>query len=479
MLNLCHFFRRRTRELGVVSVSLLMSACVAVGPDYQQPALEQPVLVVQDHVKLADYQRRWWANFDDSVLTRLIDITLQNNQSLAAATANVNAAFAVFREADQTDRPQGDVIADYTAQNQLIPGFTEESVTTRTYRFGGQLSWSLDLFGKLQRTSEAALADAQAQYYAWHDLRIALLAQVAQNYAELRGAQARVQVAERNLQSLQKTIDVIRLRTEEGFASELDLRRVEAQLYGVMAIVPPLKAQVTQIENTLMALAGGPQAIADINLQTAAAIPDLEQPLAIGEPAELLRRRADLQAAERRLAAAVATLGARTAELYPDLSVTGFLGFLAGDTSSFGSESEAWTIAPGLSWSIFSLGSVRARIDAADARQQAALASFRQTVLDVVADAQSALAQYGQTQRQRHLLQAQTKASRQALELAQIRYDGGVVDVLDLLDAERSLLQAEDNLVLAETRTFSLMVDVYRAFGGGFEPGEPEAFSAR
>lgn len=450
-------------------LSVFLTACVSVGPDYTASELKPVALTINEDVSVVSQKKKWWSQFDDSDLNELIDLALVHNQSLAAAQANVTAAYARFSDADLADWPKGNLAADYSAQKQTTPGFNEVRVDTRSYRVGTQLTWRLDLFGKLQRAAEAALAEAESEYYLWHDLQLSLIAQLAENYAQFKGLQARMDIAKRNIMSLESMRAIVLSRVELGFASKLDLHRIDAQLYGVKASIPRLKANSERAKNTLIALAGGHEVV---NLQQTLVkktLPELDLPLAIGDPTTLLRRRADLLAAERQLAAATANIGVNVADLYPDLSVVGFLGFLAGDASVLGdSESKAWSIAPSLSWSVFNLGSIQANIKAANANQQAAFARFQQQVLVAVSEAQTALSDYSEQQQQRHLLSAQSQASRQALSLVQVQYEAGATDLFTVLDVERSWLLAEDSLVQARIATFNAIIQVHQAFGGGF-----------
>lgn len=465
---------------GVIA-ALTMSACT-VGPDYQSqfqvgplpqdPAGSSsnlsPTIDVAQHISLREREAFWWRSFNQPELDTLVDLTLEHNPSLDAARANVKAAYAVFNDVDNDDWLNGNLAADYTRQRQAIPGVTEERVSVESYRLGAGLNLRLDLFGKLERAAEAAKADAESRYFAWQDLQVSLVAQVAETYASLKGLRGRMDVAERNIESLGKTRKIIKARIDAGFSSPLDLHRIDAELYGVKATLPRLKAEVEKTKNALIALAGGQQNVRSLALgEINAALPNLDTPLAIGDPKTMLRRRSDLRAAERKLASATAAIGFNKADYYPDISVSGFIGFLAGDSASFSSADRAWSIAPSLTWSVFDFGSIKARVAAANAQQEAAFADFQQHVVNAVAEAQSALSSYAETQHQRHLLEAQTRESTAALRLAQTQYNEGAVDLLNILDTERTLLAAEDNLVQAQTRTFQVIVDVYRAFGGG------------
>ncbi|GAA0370560.1 TolC family protein [Bowmanella denitrificans] len=455
--------------LAALAVAVL-SAC-AVGPDYRAPELIATELTdltanVQSGVS---QDPLWWRQFDDPQLNQLIEATLKNNPSLAAARANVDAAYAQFMDISNDILPSGDIQAVHQAQNQLAPGMGDQRVHSRSFRLGAQLNWTVDLFGKLRRATEAAEADAKASEQAWRDIRINLLSQVANQYATSQALSARVAVAKRNLQSLARTRTIIQARLESGYASQLDLLRIDAQVKGVEASIPALQAQAERSRNSLLALAGGRQKLTDWQWLDSD-LPQLNKPVAIEQPQELLRQRPDVQLAERRLASATARIGVAQAAQYPELSVNGFLGYLSLGGTSPDSQTRAWSLAPSLSWPGLDLSSVQAQIDIANAREREALANLQGQWLGAVADAQSALSDYSKSQQQTHLLEAQVLASQQALELAQLQYDAGAIELLDLLDSERTLLAARDNLVQAQNRTFVALSEVYRAFGGRLTP---------
>jgi len=191
-------FNNYLLKVAVLISASLLTACVSVGPSYKKSEFDDVQLSIEKNKTLsAQFDKRevqWWQKFNDPLLNRLIDLSLSYNQSLKAAQANVAVAYAVFNDADTANWPKGGPIFDYSRQNQAIPGFNQERVDIRSYRAGAQLTWNLDLFGKLRSSAEAALADAQAQYYLWNDLQVSLTAQLVQTYAELKGLKARIEL---------------------------------------------------------------------------------------------------------------------------------------------------------------------------------------------------------------------------------------------------------------------------------------------
>ncbi len=456
----------------IIFVSLLFAGCVSVATDTGLiDDISAPVFELDSELSVTDRDAEWWTRFEDAELNHLVETALNNNPDLEIARANVAAAYAVFRDINNDDRVVGDVALVYSNQDQVLPGFTSERTSIDSYQLGSRLSWNLDLFGRIEYATQAALADAEARYLAWRDFQVGLTAQVATTYAEYKGAIARHEFASRNLDTLRQTRSVVADRAELGFSSDLDLLRVESQVKELESQLPALNILATTARNSLAALTG--QSPGEFQLTNSyQEFPGLNQPTAIGDPSALLSRRADLRLAERAVAAASALTRSQRAALYPDISITGFLGFLAPGFSGLDGGNEAWSMAPSLSWPAFDLVSVEARIDIAAADEAAALANFEATLLAVLAEAQNALDTYALVQQQLNLLAEQVIASEQALEIAQLQFDAGVIDLLDLLDVERSLINAQDNLELTKAETFKRLVELYRSFGGGLSEAE-------
>jgi multidrug efflux system outer membrane protein len=297
---------------------------------------------------------------------------------------------------------------------------------------------------------------------------VLVAAEVARNYVELRGAQKRLRVARVNLGYQQETLDLTRVRLELGRGSELDVASAAARRAATEATIPQLVAAETIAANRLAVLLGERPGALTAELAPREIAPHLTT-IAVDSPASLLQRRPDIRAAERELAAATARIGVAKADLFPNLSLSGFIGFIAGDADELGeSTSRAWSLSPVLSWAGFD-GGTHARIAAAEARAAAAVATYELTVLRALEETENAFVTYG-TQRERlESVVEQATASRRAAELARVQYREGALDFLRLLDAERTLLQAEDEVASAETNLNSSVVLIYKALGGGWE----------
>lgn len=467
---------KSTLRLSLLAIALTGLIGCTVGPDYQPPTkLSQQLTMPQLAPAAAAHDNQqltsWWQRFADAELNRLIDTALANNQTLAAAQANVDRAYAVFADSDDNNLPKGIPSLGYSANaTPAEVSATGERVTSRQFQTGVGLSWDLDLFGKIKRASEAALADAQGAEFAWRDAQLTLVAQVAQSFGDYRGAALRLQVASQNLANLQQTTKLISARRDAGMASDLELSRVKAQTFAVETTLPDFQLAKRRAELTLAALLGSSvEALALDN--SAFYLPELKTPQAVAKVNEQLQQRPDVAIAERRLAASTANIGVAKADLYPSLSVGGFLGFLASPDLAVGSAQKAWSVAPSLSWQGADWSSVQARIKAANADEQAALATFRQTVLSALSDMQLSLDSYNLSRRQQLIQQQQLAATEQAVNLSQARFNAGNADFLELLDAQRELLAARDQQARLTQQNFSRLVDIYRNFGGAVLEG--------
>ncbi|MDX3774952.1 TolC family protein [Chromatiaceae bacterium AAb-1] len=448
--------------IAALSVAVL-TACT-VGADYQAPQQVADIQFSRPYQQ-AETTLSWWQAFDDNDLDRLVTTALQQNRTLAQARANVDRAYAVFRDARSDRLPSGSIDAGYQATENATLDPADDNLIVRGYRGGASLSWDLDLFGKLRRASEAAEAEAEQARILWHDAQLQLISQVATSYGEYRGAQLRLNVAQQNLVNLQQTRAIIDARLQAGVVSDLELARIDGQVYEVEASIPAFEMALLRADATLSALLG--QQPGQLRLGAVPRLPELTKPVAIADGQNYLQYRADVAIAERALAASTARIGVATAELYPDLSISGFLGFVSGPGLSLGSQQSSWAVAPTLSWQGANWLSVRARINAATASQKMAYAEFEQRIIEAVGQMQLSLQQYNLSRQQQLKTEQQWYAANTALNIARARYNAGSGEFLELLDAERELLRSRDQVALLQQASFSRLVDIYRNFGGG------------
>ncbi len=417
----------------------------------------------------ARFEGAWWQQFEDPTLDRLVIRALAENRELRIAFARLGSARALRDDAANDRFPTVTAGAGAEIGKAQQPGFSEERVNAERYDLGLDMAWELDLFGRIQRRLEASEAQAAAAEADQQQLQVSLIAELVDAYGQLRGAQLRERIARANLDNQRSSRELTDQLREVGVGSDLDVLRADARLAATEATLPQLQAQQARARNRIATLLGQRADQLSVDLSPRE-LPAIAKALPIGDPGELLRRRPDIRAAERQLAAATANVGVATADLFPRVSLSGFLGFIAGRGSQLGSSAaEAWSVAPGISWAAFDLGSVRARLRGAEAEAEGALAAYEQQVLLALEESQNAFSDYGHAQ-QRLLAQLrQAEASRAAAEQARIRYREGSEDFLVLLDAERERLAAEDAQAQAEVEVYRGIVALYKALGGGWQ----------
>jgi multidrug efflux system outer membrane protein len=457
------------RSAAPLAATLLLAGC-AVGPDYRAPDTPAPEFRNADPSILdkQPYEAAWWRQFGDPTLDGLVERALTSDLDLKIAATRVDEARAILSAARRERWPGAGAEAARTESKGQQPGFSDERVDVESYDGGLAALWELDLFGRVRRGAQAAAADAAAAEADLRDAQVLVAAEVARSYLDLRGAQKRLRVARANLAFQRDTLNLTRVRLDLGRGSELDVASAAARLSATDASIPPLVAAEAAAAHRLAVLLGLRPGALDAELAPRELPPHLTT-LAVDSPESLLRRRPDIRAAERELAAATARIGVAKAELFPRLTLSGFIGFIAGDADELGeSSSRAWSFSPVLSWGGLDPG-VRARIVAAEARAAGALAVYDRTVLHALEETETAFVRYAQSRLRLAAVIDESTASQRAAELARVQYREGALDFLRLLDAERTALQAEDALAAAETDLNTSVVVIYKALGGGWE----------
>ena len=452
-------------------LTLALTAC-AVGPDYQAPQTADAQLssAQSSSFDRSRFEVSWWQQFDDPILNQLVQQSLEENRQLRVAFARLRAAQAIRDDLGNDQLPTVTSRASGEFGKAQQPGVTEQRVRGERYDLGLDMLWELDLFGRIQRQLEASDAELDVAEADYQQLQVSLIAELVDAYGSLRGAQLRERIARANLKNQQESRAITEQLREAGVGSQLDVLRSDARLAGIEASLPQLQAEQQRAKHRIATLLGQrpDQLSVDLSAQD---LPAIAKALPVGDPGELLRRRPDIRAAERQLAAATATIGVATADLFPRVSMSGFLGFTAGRGSQLGSSAaQAWGLAPTISWAAFDLGSVRARLRGAEAEADGALANYEQQVLLALEESANAFSDYGKRQQRLLALLRQSDASRAAAEQARVRYREGEVDFLVLLDAERERLSAEDAQAQAEVELYRGIVAIYKALGGGWQP---------
>lgn len=342
------------------------------------------------------------------------------------------------------------------------------------YQVGFDAAWEIDVFGGNRRAVEAADADIESAVESRRDVLVSLFAEVARNYLTLREAQARLAIAEENIEAQQRTVEIAQARFDAGLTSQFDVTRARAQLATTQSQVPALQTAVSaNIHRLSVLLALDPAALYDELVQPGV-LPPTPPEVPAGVPSDLLRRRADVRRAERTLAASTARIGAAMADLFPRFSLTGNIGSQgssAGDLTL--GTSRFFGFGPTISWPVFDAGRIRSNIEVQNARQEQALALYEKTVNESLEDVETSLVAYANEQERREILNQAVESNRHAVRLANELYTTGLSDFVDVLEAQRTLYLSEDQLVQSQTTVLLNLVALYKALGGGWESFEP------
>ncbi|ANB76396.1 hypothetical protein AYM40_29630 [Paraburkholderia phytofirmans OLGA172] len=402
---------------------------------------------------------------------------LQSAPDLAVAQARISEARALRGIAGADQYPTADVGAKYDRTHGsanvpvgVPPGGLGPGANGNLWQAGFDASWEIDVFGGKRRGVEAADASYQATVADLGDVELTLLAEVARNYIELRGVQRQLAVARNTLSIQNDSLSLTRSQFDAGLASRLDVLRAQAQVSDTEAAVPTSEADERASIYHIGALIGHPPEQLLAQLDTPQAIPLAVVDVPVGLPSDLLRRRPDIRAAERRIAAANARIGVAQADLYPHFSLTSVAGLESLNASTFlTAPSRYFSIGPNISWLIFDAGKVRFEMRAEEARTDQAAAVYQRTVLGALRDVETALVSYAQSQVRHERLTAEVTADREAVCIATRLYRQGLNDFLSVLDAERSLYAADDKLAQSDRDTALALVALYKALGGGWQ----------
>jgi NodT family efflux transporter outer membrane factor (OMF) lipoprotein len=340
--------------------------------------------------------------------------------------------------------------------------------------------WEIDVFGGTRRSIEAASADLEAQVNARRNVLVTVTAEVARDYITLRGAQRQLDLTYSNLKTQQDSLDLTRSRFNAGLTSDLDVARAQAQVATTAAQIPTLEIQIKQTIHALSILLGQePMALAE-ELGKPTPIPPTPSEIPVGIPSELLRRRPDVRQAERQLQAATARIGVAVAQMFPRFSLTGTLGQQSGKFSLIArADSTYWSWGPTVSWRVLDFNQLRNEVRVANAQQEAALVAYERTVLQSVSDVEDALVAYAQDQNRRKALADSVAANQRAVDLSNQLYTRGLGDFLNVLDAERQLFAAENDLAVSDAAVAADLVQLYKAMGGGWDEQNEQEFQKR
>ncbi len=470
------------RFLSAACAMALLSAC-AVGPGAPEATLPSPAsgafigqgLTAQ--VSPAEARSDWWRLYDDPVLDGLVAQALAENNELEAAAANLRLVRASLSEARSARLPSTTVGASgqYGRQSAYAvdPGATEALDEGETYDVGLDMSYEIDLFGRVGSAIRAARADADAAEAALEVVQVTVAAETARAYADACSANAQIAVAEHTIALQQDTADLTQRLLDLGRGTGLDTARADSVLQTTRATLPPLLAQRDAALFRLSTLTGRTPAEASQAARDCARPPQLSQPIPIGDGAALLARRPDVRRAERELAGAAARVNVAVASLYPTIQLGGSLGATAFDASDLGDDTAfRFSVGPLISWSFPNIAATRARIAQAEAGTDIALANFDQTVLVALQETETALSAYANELDRRAALTTARDRAADAERLSRLRFDAGADSFLSLLDAQRTLAQADAALAASEAQVSNNQITLFKALAGGWATEE-------
>lgn len=467
------------RYVMIVITAVMLAGCVTVGPDYVAPELKAPgqwKASTPGNTSVPDGSGNslasWWTNLDDPALVSLIELALKNNLDVKKAKSRIREARAQRGVTESRMLPSVDGSGSYTlsrTQNNSEVGTTRE-----LFAAGLDAGWEIDLFGGIRRGIEASQASYEASQEDYHLVYVSLAAEVALNYVDVRTLQERLAIVEENLKLQTETYELATYRFKAGLVTQLDVDRAKTNLEETRASVPSLTTRLVAARNRLSALMGEYPGYVDKKLSDAKPLPVTPLSIALGVPAETLRRRPDVRSAERELAAQTARIGVATAELYPKLSLMGSIGI---DASTFGglfsANNRGGAIGPRITWNIFNAGAVRSNIEIQNAKQEQALLQYENTILLALEEAENAITAYANEQKRAQSLEDALRSGTDSIQLALTQYKSGLVDFQDVLDAQRTFLSIKDNLAVSKGTVVSNLVRLYKALGGGWTPEAP------
>ncbi len=457
--------------------ALLLLGCT-LGPDYARP--EVPLPANWREVEGAEAESLanmpWWELFQDPELQELIRIALLENKDLLIATERIEEARARYGFARSELYPRVDAFASagrIELSEDSFPALPSGADDDEAlFALGGTAFWELDLFGRIRRTSEAELALLYAAEETRGAVVLALVGDVARAYVELRDLDQRLEISRRTLESRREYVDLARTRFEGGLTSELDWRQAEAEYFRMLSIVHDFERLVTQKENEI-ALLLGRNPVATPRGERASALP-LPPAIPTGLPAELLDRRPDVREAEQFLVSSNARIGAAKALLYPNIALTGDYGWESTELDDLlSSPARAWSISANLLQPIFNAGQNRRVVDVAESQQRQALHVYERSILIAFREVEDALIGFRRAGERRAAEGQRVGAERKVVDLAELRYRGGVAAYLEVLDAQRSLFDAELGEAEAIRDQLVFLILLYKALGGGWPEAQP------
>lgn len=451
-----------------------LTGCMTAGEDYERPTetaagpMDKWEQQVNEAISTQPLDPKvlasWWETLGDDGLTSLIERAAQANLDLRQAQAQLREARAQRKIAEAEGAPQVGLSAGAGRTG------SGDGSSSGLYSAGIDASWELDLFGRVQRAQEAAEADLQASEEARRDVLVSVLAEVALNYIDLRTLQQRKALVQENLKIQEESLGIAIAQVELGEANPLDIDLARSNVETTRASIPTLDQAIEQSLNRLAVLIGKNPGEIDEEFAQVQSLPVPPVTIAVGVPAEVLRRRPDVRQSERQLAAQSARVGVAIAELYPQFTLGGTIGLESPSMSNlFNSASQLFSLGPRVQWTLYDGGRLREQIEVQDARQEQALITYEKTILISLEDVENAITAYTQEQIRYRSLVIASESATQAAAIAEARYQAGEIDFLSTLDAQRTRLDAQDAQAQSEGLIVGNAVRLYKSLGGGWD----------
>ena len=469
-------FASRWALWGWLLMALSVLPGCPVGPTYELPKTDNGKAFgnqYQDEYDIKPVDAQWWKQFHDPQLTQLIQLAVKNNYDLKAAEANLRQSRALFLDAGLNLLPHVNAHGNYTAIRRSFDALNRRNFVPRDlnlYTLGFDSWWELDIWGRIRRNVQATEAQIESAEADRRYLTLSVISELARNYFELRGHQNQMAVEQRNAANQKATWDLTLARQEAGIGTDFDTQRAKAQYDTTLALIPPMDSLIHEDIHRISVLTGQIPSALLKTLLVPAPIPLAPAVIHLSKPADLLRRRPDIRAVERNLASATARVGVAIADLFPRVTFVGSFNLESNSLTGLATPGTgAYNIGPRITWPAFELGQVYARIKAAEAQADVMLAEYQQVVLNALEETENALVVYDRLRDRQALLKTAAEASTRAFEVANVRFEEGVMDFLNLLDTERRLLLDQREYAQSQTATAASLISIYKALGGGWE----------
>ena len=472
----------------LILFAFMLGGCSMVGPDYVKPIVPEPVKWLESdktEIKTAEMDfSRWWTVFKDPVLNRLVNAAYQQNLPLQIAGVRILEARAQMGIAVGFQYPQTQRVGGEATVNQIsdrAPNARTSDKYFYDYQTGFDAAWELDVWGKFRRAVQSQAANLELTIASYDDVLVSLTAEVARTYLIMRTTEERLEVARENVKIQGRSLQIAEVRFKAGAVTELDVTQARSLLRGTEATIPLLESDLRQSKNALAILLGKLPGDIDNMLGGSGLIPQVPGEVAVGIPAELMRRRPDIRAAERALAAQSSLIGVAKADLYPQFTLFGSIGLQATNKTSgfsnnkstftdlFDNDSLTYFAGPSINWNLFQYGRITNQVRVEDARFQELMVNYESTVLQASQEVEDAMVSFLRSKEAVMFLAEAVQASKRSVDLSLIQYREGLVDYQRVLDTQRFLTEQQDDLVFTAGTVVTSLVGMYKALGGGWE----------